>query len=54
MGLSRAKGEIIIRVDGHTVLNPDYILNCLKSLKENNAANVGGLMNARAVVLLMS
>ena len=47
MGLSRAKGEIIIRVDGHTVLKPDYILNCLKSLKENNAANVGGLMNAR-------
>ena len=46
MGLSRAKGEIIIRVDGHTILNPDYILNCLKSLKENNAANVGGLMNA--------
>ena len=46
MGLSGAKGEIIIRVDGHTILNPDYILNCLKSLKENNAANVGGLMNA--------
>jgi len=43
--LNIAKGEIIIRVDGHTILENDYINNCVRLLKEKNASNVGGRMN---------
>ncbi|PKO09642.1 MAG: glycosyltransferase family 2 protein [Chloroflexi bacterium HGW-Chloroflexi-2] len=41
-----AKGNIIIRIDGHTVIAPDYVANCVKLLQESEAYNVGGRMNA--------
>jgi GT2 family glycosyltransferase len=41
-----AKGDIIIRIDGHTVIEPDYVYNCVKLLQETEADNVGGRMNA--------
>ncbi len=41
-----AKGDIIIRIDGHTVIAPDYVANCVKLLQESEADNVGGRMNA--------
>lgn len=34
-------GEIIVRVDGHTVIGPDYISQCVKELLNGNLA-VGG------------
>jgi len=40
--LSRAKGNIIIRVDGHCEIAPDYIQKCLKCLEKINADCVGG------------
>ena len=40
--LSIAKGDIIIRVDGHSTLEPDFINNCIKMLNEKNASCVGG------------
>ena len=43
--LTIAKGDIIIRVDGHTILEPDYISKCVDLIKEKNVANVGGPMN---------
>ena len=46
LGLSKAKGSIIIRVDGHTIIDSDYIFNCVSKLNTIDAANVGGLMNA--------
>ncbi len=39
-----AKGEIIIRVDGHCEIAPDYVSNCLKYLSETDADGVGGPM----------
>ena len=41
----QAGGEIIVRVDGHTVIAPDYVRQCVKALTETNAQNVGGPMN---------
>jgi len=44
IGLARAKGEVIVRVDGHTVIEPDYVRQCVRYLAETNADNVGGPM----------
>jgi glycosyltransferase involved in cell wall biosynthesis len=44
--LEIASGEIIIRVDGHTTLAPDYVYNCVQVLLTSNADNVGGRMYA--------
>lgn len=44
--LSIAKGDIIIRIDGHTVIAPDYVANCVRILEESGADNVGGRMDA--------
>jgi len=47
IGLRQAKGEIIIRVDGHTVIAPDYVHRCVEALEQSGADNVGGRMHAR-------
>jgi len=46
IALRQAKGEIIIRVDGHTLIAPDYVRQCVEALQRTNAGNVGGRMNA--------
>jgi glycosyltransferase involved in cell wall biosynthesis len=46
LALRQAKGEIIIRVDGHTIIAPDYVCQCVKTLQRTHADNVGGRMNA--------
>ena len=43
--IERAKGEIIVRVDGHTIIAPDYVRQCVRALEETEAQNVGGAMN---------
>lgn len=51
-GLNRAireaKGEIILRMDAHTLYAPDYIRSCVEVLHETNADNVGGPALTRA------
>ena len=44
--ISHAKGDILIRVDGHTVVAPDYVRECVMALKTSGADNVGGRMHA--------
>lgn len=46
LALKIAKGDYIIRIDGHTLIAPDYIINCIELLKNSRADNVGGRMNA--------
>jgi GT2 family glycosyltransferase len=45
-GLNRAireaRGEIIVRMDAHTIYSPDYVRSCVEVLNETNAENVGG------------
>lgn len=61
LGLQRARGEIIIRVDGHATIAPDYITRCVEMLEATKADCVGGPINSisedaggRAIALAMS
>ena len=61
LGLQRAQGEIIIRVDGHATIAPDYITRCVEMLEATKADCVGGPINSisedaggRAIALAMS
>ena len=44
--LDRARGHVIVRVDGHTIIAPDYLSRCVAALAESGADNVGGRMDA--------
>lgn len=46
LALRAAKGEIIVRVDGHTIVESDYVSECVDALLRTGAANAGGKMNA--------
>lgn len=42
VGLDHAQGDVIVRVDGHTVVAPDYVRRCVECLATTGAQNVGG------------
>jgi len=44
--ISRAKGEILVRVDGHCVIAQGYIRNCVAHLQEDQVDGVGGPMHS--------
>lgn len=46
LGIRVARGEVIVRVDGHTELAEDYVVRCVRALRETGADNVGGPMRA--------
>ena len=61
VGLSRAEGEVIIRVDGHCELDRDYVANCVEVLASGRAEGVGGPIEtigegavAEAIAIAMS
>jgi glycosyltransferase involved in cell wall biosynthesis len=41
--------EVVVRVDGHGVLDSDYVRTAVELLAQTGAANVGGLMDAEGV-----
>ncbi|MHB1416186.1 MAG: glycosyltransferase family 2 protein [Chloroflexota bacterium] len=41
-----ATGSIIVRVDGHTIIEPDYVRTCIEEIRRTGADNVGGRMVA--------
>lgn len=43
--IPQARGEYVIRVDGHTIIAPDYVRRCVEILLETGAHNVGGAMD---------
>jgi Glycosyltransferases, probably involved in cell wall biogenesis len=43
--IPQAKGEILIRVDGHCVIAPDYVSNCVRHLNSDEVDGVGGPMH---------
>lgn len=60
-GIRAARGEIIIRVDGHCVIAADYVQKCVDALNMTNADCVGGVIQtvgetdmARAIALAQS
>ncbi len=59
-GVAAASGEILLRVDAHTLPAPDYVRRCVEALAATGADNVGGPMApagdtpvGRAVALAM-
>lgn len=51
-GLNRAieaaSGEIILRLDAHSVPYPDYIARCVQAMEEGKGDNVGGVWEIQA------
>jgi glycosyltransferase involved in cell wall biosynthesis len=43
--LAEARGDVIVRVDGHCVLADDYVERCVDALEATGAAMVGGGMH---------
>lgn len=61
MGLKASKGHIIIRVDGHAEIAPNYLQQCVEKLRLSNAECVGGYIESvnktilgKAIALAMS
>ncbi len=61
VAIGKAKGEIIVRVDGHCEIEPNYVENCVKHLQSGMAEAVGGpietigeTVSARAIAIAMS
>jgi glycosyltransferase involved in cell wall biosynthesis len=46
-GIEAARGEIILRLDGHSKPYPDYITNCVSAHMDGRGANVGGVWEIR-------
>lgn len=44
--LALARGDVIVRVDGHCELAPDYVRRCVDLLRTTGADNVGGMQLA--------
>ena len=47
IGIRAARGHVVLRMDGHTVPEPDYVTACVRALKATGAANVGGRLQPR-------
>lgn len=47
-----ARGDIIVRMDAHTIYAPDYVRQCLAVLNETGADNVGGPMQTTAATFM--
>ena len=61
IGLQQAKGEIIVRVDGHAAIAPNYLTQCVDVLAATRADCVGGPITSinysqegRSIALAMS
>ena len=61
IGIRHAKGDVIVRVDGHAIVEKDYLQQCDKYLKSTNAECVGGAIESKnralcgkAIALAMS
>ncbi|MFM8694182.1 MAG: glycosyltransferase family 2 protein, partial [Actinomycetota bacterium] len=45
--LKIAKNQIVVRIDGHSEIDKEYIKKAVETLKETGAVNVGGIMFAQ-------
>jgi len=46
IGLAAARGEVIVRIDGHSVVAPDHVRSLVAYLSRSGADHVGGVMRA--------
>ena len=45
--IRQARGEMIVRLDAHSMPYPDYVEKCVKALESGNGDNVGGVWEIR-------
>jgi glycosyltransferase involved in cell wall biosynthesis len=48
LGIKSANGEIIVRLDAHSIPEPDYLLMCVEGLENGKGDNVGGIWVIKA------
>lgn len=60
-GIAEAKGDIVVRVDGHCIIAPDYVSTCVNHLMQEEVEAVGGPIEtvgetpeAQSIALAMS
>jgi succinoglycan biosynthesis protein ExoA len=46
IGIAQARSDFIVRVDGHTIIEHDYVARCVEALHDSSAECVGGPMLA--------
>jgi len=46
LAIAEARYDVIVRVDAHSILSPEYTAQALEVINTTGAANVGGLMKA--------
>lgn len=46
LGIRAAKGSVIVRVDGHTIIEPEYVSQSVLALARTEAHCVGGMQSA--------
>lgn len=44
VGIRKARGKVIVRIDAHALYAPDYVSRCVEVLERTGADNVGGAM----------
>lgn len=61
IGIAEASGDVLVRVDGHCVIAPDYVRRCVEHLQNDGVEGVGGPVRtigetrtARAIAAAMS
>lgn len=47
--IKNSRFDIIVRLDGHAIVDKNYLENAVSTLLETNADNVGGLMQAEGI-----
>jgi glycosyltransferase involved in cell wall biosynthesis len=47
LGIAAARGALIVRIDAHTTIEPEYLREGVSALQRSGADNVGGAMSAR-------
>ena len=52
LAVAASRFPVVARVDGHSVIPPDYLRNAVAVLERTGADNVGGLMSARGVTTI--
>ncbi len=49
LAVAAASHDILVRIDGHAILPPDYVRVAVETMQRTGAANVGGVMAAEGV-----
>lgn len=45
--INASSGQFIVRLDAHSMPDPEYVANCVRALEEGRGANVGGVWQIR-------